>query len=226
MDDDDYLDALRPAFGDFRGEISSPAPATAIRSRSASPMRLRRTAPRAGRRCRARRAPDRRSGPEPRPARCGRAGRGSDRRGARGEDIAAPDVLARYQTWRRFDTAPWPWRRTLQPPVFQRQPAVCVPRAMRAWAWSRPPPPSAAVSSVRRRPHRRSAAAPPGGCALCQPRHRSPSSFQKYAQKTRHGPRQRSVELPRLFFQHDRDAVADRVGRCAAFEISSCRSAS
>jgi 2-octaprenyl-6-methoxyphenol hydroxylase len=23
----------------------------------------------------------------------------------RGEDIAAPDVLARYQTWRRFDTA-------------------------------------------------------------------------------------------------------------------------
>jgi hypothetical protein len=42
----------------------------------------------------------------------------------RGEDIGSADVLDRYQRWRRFDTAALRLPPTVQPAVFQRQPAA------------------------------------------------------------------------------------------------------
>jgi 2-octaprenyl-6-methoxyphenol hydroxylase len=104
MGDDDYLDALRPAFGDFRGEI------TLAGARYSYPLSLsiadRFIAPRLAL------VGDAAHGVHP------IAGQGLNLglrdvaalaevltdAGRRGEDIAAPDVLARYQTWRRFDT--------------------------------------------------------------------------------------------------------------------------
>ena len=104
MDDADYLDALRPAFGDFRGEIELAG------ARYSYPLSLSIAeafvAPRLAL------IGDAAHGVHP------IAGQGlnlglrdvaalaevlTDAR-RRGEDIAAPDVLARYQTWRRFDT--------------------------------------------------------------------------------------------------------------------------
>jgi len=104
MDDADYLDALRPAFGDFRGEIELAG------ARYSFPLSLSIAeafvAPRLAL------VGDAAHGVHP------IAGQGlnlglrdvaalaevlTDAR-RRGEDIAAPDVLARYQTWRRFDT--------------------------------------------------------------------------------------------------------------------------
>jgi 2-octaprenyl-6-methoxyphenol hydroxylase len=104
MGDDDYLDALRPAFGDFRGEI------TLAGARYSYPLSLsiadRFIAPRLAL------VGDAAHGVHP------IAGQGLNLglrdvaalaevltdAGRRGEDIAAPDVLARYQSWRRFDT--------------------------------------------------------------------------------------------------------------------------
>jgi 2-octaprenyl-6-methoxyphenol hydroxylase len=104
MGDDDYLDALRPAFGDFRGEI------TLAGARYSYPLSLsiadRFVAPRLAL------VGDAAHGVHP------IAGQGLNLglrdvaalaevltdAGRRGEDIAAPDVLARYQSWRRFDT--------------------------------------------------------------------------------------------------------------------------
>lgn len=104
MDDDAYLDALRPAFGDFLGEISLEG------ARYSYPLSLSIAdsfiAPRLAL------VGDAAHGIHP------IAGQGlnlglrdvaalaevlTDAR-RRGEDIAAPDVLARYQRWRRFDT--------------------------------------------------------------------------------------------------------------------------
>ena len=104
MNDADYLDALRPAFGDFRGEIELAG------ARYSYPLSLSIAdafiAPRLAL------VGDAAHGVHP------IAGQGLNlglRDVAalaevltdalrRGEDIAAPDVLARYQTWRRFDT--------------------------------------------------------------------------------------------------------------------------
>jgi 2-octaprenyl-6-methoxyphenol hydroxylase len=105
MDDAAYLDALRPAFGDFLGGISLAG------ARYSYPLALSIAeafvAPRLAL------VGDAAHGIHP------IAGQGlnlglrdvaalaevlADAK-RRGEDIAAPDVLARYQTWRRFDTA-------------------------------------------------------------------------------------------------------------------------
>jgi 2-octaprenyl-6-methoxyphenol hydroxylase len=104
QDDDGYLDALRPRFGDFLGEIKLAG------ARFAYPLRLT-----VAHRFVAQRLAlvgDAAHGVHP------IAGQGlnlglrdvaalaevlTDAR-RRGEDIAAPDVLARYQDWRRFDT--------------------------------------------------------------------------------------------------------------------------
>ena len=105
MDDDAFLDALRPAFGDFLGEI------TLAGTRYSYPLSLSIA----------------NSFVAPRLALVGDAAHGihpiagqglnlglkdvaalaevlTDAR-RRGEDIASHDVLARYQSWRRFDTA-------------------------------------------------------------------------------------------------------------------------
>lgn len=104
MDDADYLDALRPAFGDFLGEIELAG------ARYSYPLSLSIADAFIG----------------PKLALVGDAAHGvhpiagqglnlglrdvaalaevlTDAQ-RRGEDIAAPDVLARYQSWRRFDT--------------------------------------------------------------------------------------------------------------------------
>jgi 2-octaprenyl-6-methoxyphenol hydroxylase len=104
MDDAEFLDALRPAFGDFLGEISLAG------TRYSYPLSLSVAEAFVG----------------PRLALVGDAAHGihpiagqglnlglrdvaalaevlTDAR-RRGEAIGAPDVLARYQTWRRFDT--------------------------------------------------------------------------------------------------------------------------
>jgi 2-octaprenyl-6-methoxyphenol hydroxylase len=105
MDDAAYLEALRPAFGDFLGEIELAG------ARYSYPLSLSIAdafvAPRLAL------VGDAAHGVHP------IAGQGlnlglrdvaalaevlTDAQ-RRGEDIAAPDVLARYQTWRRFDTA-------------------------------------------------------------------------------------------------------------------------
>jgi 2-octaprenyl-6-methoxyphenol hydroxylase len=104
MDDRDYLDALRPAFGDFLGDIELAG------ARHSYPLALSIAnafvAPRLAL------VGDAAHGVHP------IAGQGLNLglrdvaalaevltdAARRGEDIAAPDVLARYQTWRRFDT--------------------------------------------------------------------------------------------------------------------------
>jgi 2-octaprenyl-6-methoxyphenol hydroxylase len=105
MDDTEYLDALRPAFGDFLGEIEL------VGARHSYPLSLSVAmafvAPRLAL------VGDAAHGVHP------IAGQGLNlglrdvaalaqvltEAARRGEDIAAPDVLARYQTWRRLDTA-------------------------------------------------------------------------------------------------------------------------
>jgi len=105
LNDADYLDALRPAFGDFLGKIelagarySYPLSLSIAQSFIAPRLAL---------------VGDAAHGVHP------IAGQGLNlglrdvaalaqvltEAQRRGEDIAAPDVLARYQTWRRFDTA-------------------------------------------------------------------------------------------------------------------------
>ncbi len=105
MDDDAFLEALRPAFGSFLGEISL------VGARFAYPLNL--TLANSFIADRLALVGDAAHGVHP------IAGQGlnaglrdvaaladvlESARG-RGEDIGAPQVLARYQTWRRFDTA-------------------------------------------------------------------------------------------------------------------------
>jgi 2-polyprenyl-6-methoxyphenol hydroxylase-like FAD-dependent oxidoreductase len=163
MDDTDYLDALRPAFGDFRGEIELAGARTAIPSRSASQMAF--VAPRLAL------VGDAAHGVHPIAGQGLNLGlrdvaalaRGSDRRRPPGGGYRSPDVLARYQTWRRFDTdRHGRGHGQLQPAVFQRQPAVAC-RA-RYWHGPRPgrprtPPP---LHPPGRRPDGRPAAPPAG----------------------------------------------------------------
>ena len=215
MDDADYLDALRPAFGDFRGEIELAG------ARYSFPLSLSIAeafvAPRLAL------VGDAAHGVHP------IAGQGlnlglrdvaalaevlTDAR-RRGEDIAAPDVLARYQTWRRFDTTAMAVATDAFNRLFSNDnPFLRAVRDARNGPRSGCPGPAAKVhprgggADGRRAPASCRAARSETGHA------RSPSSFQKYAM--RHlppAPTVGSVELPRLFLQHDRDAVADRVGQ-------------
>jgi 2-polyprenyl-6-methoxyphenol hydroxylase-like FAD-dependent oxidoreductase len=84
----------------------------------------------------------------------------------RGEDIAAPDVLARYQTWRRFDTAAMAVATDAFNRLFSNDNPLLRPRAMRGWAWCRPHPRSAGASSARRRASRATCHACCRACAL------------------------------------------------------------
>jgi hypothetical protein len=180
MDDAAYLEALRPAFGDFLGEIELAG------ARYSYPLSLSIAdafvAPRLAL------VGDAAHGVHP------IAGQGlnlglrdvaalaevlTDAQ-RRGEDIAAPDVLARYQTWRRFDTARWPWPRTRSTGCSRTTIRFCAQHATPEWAWSgraRPAPP---LHPRGRRPDRGPAAPAAGSCALTR-RTRSPSSFPKYA---------------------------------------------
>ncbi len=104
MDDADYLDALRPAFGDFLGEIELAG------ARYSYPLSLSIADAFIGPKLAL--VGDAAHGVHP------IAGQGLNlglrdvaalaevltNAQRRGEDVAAPDVLARYQSWRRFDT--------------------------------------------------------------------------------------------------------------------------
>ena len=105
MDDDAFLEALRPAFGSFLGEISL------VGARFAYPLNL--TLANSFIADRLALVGDAAHGVHPIAGQGLNAGLRDvaaladvlESARARGEDIGAPQVLARYQTWRRFDTA-------------------------------------------------------------------------------------------------------------------------
>jgi 2-octaprenyl-6-methoxyphenol hydroxylase len=105
MDDDAFLEALRPAFGSFLGEISLTG------ARFAYPLNL--TLANSFIAERLALVGDAAHGVHPIAGQGLNAGLRDvaaladvlETARSRGEDIGAPQVLARYQTWRRFDTA-------------------------------------------------------------------------------------------------------------------------
>jgi hypothetical protein len=190
MDDADYLDALRPRFGDFLGEIACrralQLPALAQHRR-----RLRRPAPRAGGRCRAWRAPDRRTGLNLGLRDVAALAEVLTDAHRRGEDIAAPDVLARYQHGGASTPPRWPSPPTPSTGCFRTTTRLRAARDIGMGLVN-------AAPALRRRFIREAAGLTGDLPRLLQGRrsdagaHRIPFIFP-------------SVELPRLAFQHDRE---------------------
>jgi ubiquinone biosynthesis UbiH/UbiF/VisC/COQ6 family hydroxylase len=174
MDDAAYLEALRPAFGDFLGEIALAG------ARYSYPLSLSIAdafvAPRLAL------VGDAAHGVHP------IAGQGlnlglrdvaalaevlTDAQ-RRGEDIAAPDVLARYQTWRRFDTAAMAVATDAFNRLFSNDnPASARGARRRNGPGSGRPRPAPPLHPGSRRPDRGPAAPAAGACALT-PRARDP----------------------------------------------------
>jgi 2-octaprenyl-6-methoxyphenol hydroxylase len=145
MDDAAYLEALRPAFGDFLGQIELAG------ARYSYPLSLSIAdafvAPRLAL------VGDAAHGVHP------IAGQGlnlglrdvaalaevlSDAQ-RRGEDIAAPDVLARYQTGGASTPPRWPWPRMRSTVCSRTTIPSCAQHATPEWGWCRPRPRCAAA---------------------------------------------------------------------------------
>jgi 2-octaprenyl-6-methoxyphenol hydroxylase len=147
--DDDYLDALRPAFGDFLGEI------TLAGARYSYPLSLSIAT----------------AFVAPRLALVGDAAHGVHPIAGQGLNLGLRDVAALAEVLTdagaggRISQPPtcspatkpgaastpprWPSPQTASTGCFQTTTRCYVPRATLAWAWSNPPPPCVAVSSAR-----------------------------------------------------------------------------